>query len=78
MCDDTAGASEQDKQRRGCQILDWSHEEAPSMLMKVGAKAAPTFLVQGTFQQLADDRRVGWHPDYEALLPNRKEPDAND
>src|SRR5207248_200498 len=78
MCDDMAGASEQDKQRRGCQILDWSHEEASAMLMKVGSKAAPAFLVQGTFQQLADDRSVGWHPDYEALLPKRKDPDAND
>jgi len=44
-----ADASEQDKQRRGCQILDWSHEEASSMLMKVGSKAAPAFLVQGRF-----------------------------
>jgi hypothetical protein len=78
MCDDTADASEQVKQKRGCQILDWSHEEAPSALMKVGSKAAPAFLVQGTFQQLADDRSVGWHPNYVDLLPKRKEPDADD
>jgi hypothetical protein len=78
MCDDTVDAPEEVKRRRGCEILDWSHQGAASTLIKIGNKVAPPFLVQGTYQQLADDRRVGWHPDYESLLPKREEPDEND
>lgn len=77
MCDDTAAASEEEKRRRGCEILDWSHQEASSMLIKIGNKVAPAFLVQGTYQQLANDRCVGWHPDYEARLPNPKDLDED-
>ena len=78
MCDDTAAAPETEKQRRGCKILDWTHNDAASTLIKVGTKVAPSFLVQGTYQQLADERRVGWHPDYEALLPKCEDPDEDD
>jgi hypothetical protein len=77
MCDDTAAASETEKRLRGCEILDWTHNDAPSTLIQVGTKVAPNFLVQGTFQQLADERRVGWHPDYETLLPKPEDPDEN-
>jgi len=77
MCDDTVAASESDKRRRGCEILDWTHNDAASTLIQVGTKVAPPFLVQGTYQQLADERRVGWHPDYETLLPTPEKTDED-
>jgi hypothetical protein len=68
MCDDTKDSVEEEKQKQGRDLLDWSHTEAPAGVINLGSRPSPAFLVQGTFQDLADRLKIGWHPEYEARL----------
>jgi len=68
MCDDTLHCREDEKQRAGCKLLDWTHNEAPMWPVAVGRAAAPTYVTQGTYQDLADRLLVGWHPEYKVRL----------
>jgi hypothetical protein len=36
-------------------------------------RAVPNHFVHGSFNALADTMRLGWHPDYEALLNEDQE-----
>jgi hypothetical protein len=64
MRDDTRQCVEDEKQRHGCRLLDWSHHEAPLWPLTIGRAPVPTYVTQGTYQDLADRLLVGWHPDY--------------
>jgi hypothetical protein len=68
MKDDCAGADEPECQCSGLQLLDWSHLEAHQEVQPIRPLFTAEYLVQGSFQQLADERRIGWHPKYEELL----------
>lgn len=68
MCDDTQHCAEDEKQRHGCSLLDWSHVEAPLWPVTIGKATAPTYVTQGTYQDLADQLRVGWHPEYKKRI----------
>lgn len=70
MRDDTLHCEESEKQLRGCKLLDWSHHEAPLWPVAIGSAPAPTYVTQGTYQDLADQKVIGWHPDYEVRLPS--------
>lgn len=52
----------------GVSLLDWSHQTAPLEVTPIRPQFTAEFLVQGTYQQLADEERVGWHPNYRTLL----------
>lgn len=54
--------------KRGLEILDWSHQTAHTEVPPIRPLFTAEFLVQGTYQQLADEERVGWHPNYQTLL----------
>jgi hypothetical protein len=73
MCDDTCSAAEVEKQKKGCEILDWSHNDAPQWPFTFGRGAIPPFVTQGTYQDLANRLLVGWHPDFKKLLPEQGE-----
>lgn len=79
MADDTNGSPEAEKKKQGRDLLDWSHIDAPSGLVSVGTRVPPAFLVQGTYQDLADTLNIGWHPEYKALLkgPKTSAPDKS-
>ncbi len=70
MCDDTCSATETEKQKHGCEILDWSHNDAPQWPFTFGRGLIPPFVTQGTYQDLANRLLVGWHPDFKKLLPD--------
>ena len=74
MCDDTCNANEEDKRRRGCDLLDWSHSHAHQLPVKIGRFSVPAFVTQGTYQDLADLLAVGWHPDFRDFLSDTGEP----
>ena len=46
MCDDTATATEPEKQVQGCALLDWSHFEAPQQAVTLGTSAVPAFVTE--------------------------------
>jgi len=68
MCDDTKDSNEEEKRKQGRSLLDWSHTDAPASLISLGSRTPPPFLIQGTYQDLANRLDIGWHPEYEALL----------
>ncbi|MCC7168725.1 MAG: hypothetical protein IT565_14260 [Rhodospirillales bacterium] len=68
MCDDCEGKPEGQKIERGRELLDWSHTEAHLRLPPVRPSAPNDFITQGTYQILAADESVGWHPEFKRLL----------
>lgn len=68
MCDDTSSATDKEKQLKGREILDWSHNDAPQRPFRLGPSSIPRYVTQGSYQDLANQLRVGWHPEYKTLL----------
>ena len=62
------GWDDSQKRKSGLALLDWSHLEAWNVVTPPRPKWDKPFLTQGTYQQLADELKVGWHPEYEKLL----------
>ncbi len=55
--------SEDDRQKKaGLELLDWSHEKAHYELRAFKDGIDLPYLVRGSFQQLAEELLVGWHP----------------
>ena len=73
MVDDCQEIEEPERCNRGRTILDWSHHDAPKELPPFRRTWSQAYLVQGSFQQLAEQEKVGWHPDFETLLSSLKE-----
>jgi ABC-3C protein len=65
MVDELARASEEEKDAkdRGRELLHWMETDARASLRNVTER----YLTVGSYHMLADDRRVGWHPDYDKL-----------
>ncbi len=68
MTDDCKKLAAEQRIAHGVKLLDWSHLDAPKDVRPIRNKWIGDYLVQGSFQQLADQGKVGWHPDYEALF----------
>jgi hypothetical protein len=68
MQHDCAAADEAECRRRGLQLLDWSHLGAHQEVQPIRPLFTAEYLVPGSFQQLADEKRIGWHPKYRDLL----------
>ncbi len=62
--EDNSGKGEEILCKEGCSLLDWSHHKAHLEIAPIKIGWQHPFLVQGSFQQLADEMIVGWHPDY--------------
>ncbi|HYZ13044.1 MAG TPA: ABC-three component system protein [Actinomycetota bacterium] len=58
-------AEEPEKQRHGREIFARAAETARA---RIRERYDESFMTRGSFHGLADDRRVGWHPDFEARL----------
>lgn len=52
----------------GRDLLDWSHLKANREIVPIRTNWSQPFLVQGSYQQLADEMKVGWHPNYEKKI----------
>jgi hypothetical protein len=68
MKDDCDGLGDDECRRRGLDLLDWSHLHAPSALPPIRPLWPHAYLVQGSLQQFAEQVKVGWHPNFQALL----------
>ena len=58
----------EEKILKGCDLLDWSHFEAAQQSVNLGTAAVPAFVTQGTYQDMANDVLIGWHPEYKTRL----------
>jgi hypothetical protein len=73
VCDELGeGAGEDEMAKAGRAILKWA-EDAP-LPIKSGVNVP--WVCRGSFHMLADDRRLGWHPDFEARMQARYPPDG--
>jgi hypothetical protein len=54
-----------DAPQRGRQL----YRRCADLKMPLEGQTLPGYFVAGEFNCLADDRRVGWHPDHESLFP---------
>jgi hypothetical protein len=52
----------------GAALLRWSFVDAPNEVPPIHPSWSSSFLVRGTYQQLSNDLKVGWHPRYRALM----------
>ncbi|MCE9551916.1 MAG: hypothetical protein K8T91_00860 [Planctomycetes bacterium] len=71
--EDCKSSDEQAQCKVGLILLDWSHLNAPKDVRPIRKLWEHAYLIQGTFQQLAEQGDVGWHPDYEAKYKALKE-----
>ncbi len=75
MQHDCSSAEDSECCQHGLQLLDWSHLDAHREVQPIRPLFTAEYLVQGTYQQLADEKRVGWHPRYSDLLSAQEEED---
>lgn len=68
LCEDCRALDDDEKRRRGLALLEWAFHEAPKAVPPPRSRWTADFLTKGSYQQLAEELVVGWHPDYVALI----------
>lgn len=66
--DECRGREEDERRRRGRELLDWAYDEAPASVRPPRPGWSDAFYVRGMLHQFADELEVGWHPDYRERL----------
>ncbi|CAK8721485.1 hypothetical protein GMJAKD_10695 [Candidatus Electrothrix aarhusensis] len=60
--------AENEKKTEGRDLLNWSHYDAPQQVRPITKSWNNNDFVRGTYQILAKNLQVGWHPDFKTLL----------
>lgn len=68
MVEDCVDLQPEQIEAKGLHLLRWTHIAAPNEVEPIARHWNAHYYVQGTYQVLAIDRRVGWHADYLMLL----------
>lgn len=68
MVDSCAGTDVNANCAAGLQLLRWSHNDAPGSVQPISFGWSSPYYVRGSYQVLAINMQVGWHPDYRNLL----------
>lgn len=68
MVEACADVEDKQKCQSGLDLLRWTHERAPNEVPSIGDGWSAPYYVRGSYQVLAIDLKVGWHPDYRDLL----------
>ena len=71
--DDLAGDDSAICITEGRKLLDWSHLNARHEVDAPGGKLTADYLVSGTYQQLSEELRVGWHRDWKEMMEGEDE-----
>lgn len=72
MCEECGEQSDEMKKKKGRELLRWSFYDAPDKIETLASSVTAPSYVRGTYHILSIDGRVGWHPDYFALLGFKK------
>lgn len=59
---------DENKCRKGLDILRWSHDEAYKQVRPLAPNWNAPYYVRGSYQTLAMSLTVGWHPEFKKLL----------
>jgi hypothetical protein len=68
LIDDCSSRDDEGKCASGLKLLRWTHHDAPSIVRPIAEGWVAPYYVRGSYQVLAINLKVGWHPDYVALL----------
>jgi hypothetical protein len=68
MVEECAELGDKEKCAWGLEILRWTHDEAPNTVRPIAEGWNAPYYVRGSYQVLAINLQVGWHPHYAALL----------
>jgi len=68
IVEDCAALEDLHKREAGLQLLRWTHQDAPNAVPPFSQGWSGHYYVSGSYQVLAIDLQVGWHPDYFDLL----------
>ncbi|RAU91042.1 ABC-three component system protein [Paenibacillus sp. YN15] len=72
MKDDLLGESENVCKEKGRCLLDWVHNESHLHINPIRTEWKQHFLIHGSYHQLADELKVGWHPEFKDKLSQDK------
>ena len=68
MTEECAELEDGEKCASGLGLLRWTHNAAPTTVRPIAEGWGAAYYVRGSYQVLAINLKVGWHPDYETLL----------
>ncbi|NDZ12697.1 hypothetical protein C7T35_10075 [Variovorax sp. WS11] len=68
MVEDCEGCDDANKRKSGHQLLRWSYEVAHTEVRPFANNWSASYYVRGTYQVLAIELQVGWHPQFKDLL----------
>lgn len=68
MIDTCTGLHAHARCAAGLELLRWTHNDAPNVVQPIALGWGAPYYVRGSFQVLAINLRVGWHPDYADIL----------
>jgi hypothetical protein len=68
MVDECSTLEDGAKCASGLELLRWTHNEAPTIVQPIAAGWCVPYYVRGSYQVLAINLKVGWHPDYRTML----------
>ncbi|MFE6799989.1 ABC-three component system protein [Paenibacillus chitinolyticus] len=68
MKEDLEGETEELCKKRGLELLDWVHDDSHLHIHPIRSEWKQYFLIHGSFQQLSEELKVGWHPKYYEML----------
>lgn len=71
MVETLSTAQEKDKCASGLELFRWSFNNAYMQLPPFARNWNTTYYVRGSYQVLAVEKTVGWHPEYLALLKDK-------
>jgi len=72
LVDACAALEENGKCESGLKLLRWTHHEAPTIVRPIAEGWAAPYYVRGSYQVLAINLKVGWHPEFQTLLGGEK------
>lgn len=61
-----------EKCESGLALLRWTHNDAPNLIRPIAPGWNAAYYVRGSYQVLAINLSVGWHPDFDELLGGSK------
>ncbi|MGR6128794.1 ABC-three component system protein [Paenibacillus sp. SER-28] len=68
MKDDLIDQPELLCQQKGLELLEWVHSDAHLYINPIRSEWKQHFLMHGSYQQMAEELKVGWHPKYREML----------
>lgn len=68
MTDACAELDDHGRCESGLNLLRWTHNEAPTVVQPIAVGWGAPYYIRGSYQVLAINLQVGWHPDYKTLL----------